>query len=72
MAPNLADSQHIVIQAMVEEGTLTNLEMSEVANCSTRTITTSRANLRLFGTTKQPYNGCGGRPRTMTPPMLDA
>lgn len=72
MAPNLANSQHVMIQGMIEEGTLTNGDMAEVARCSERTISTSRTNHRLFGSTKTPYNGCGGRPRSMTPQMMEA
>jgi transposase len=46
-------------------------EMAGVARCSTRSIKRIRSNLRCFGTTKAPRNG-GGRPRSITHPMLDA
>jgi hypothetical protein len=45
--------------------------MAEVASCSTRSIKAIHSNLHYFGTTKAPSNG-GGRPRSITPPMLDA
>lgn len=72
MAPTLAASQHEVIRDMVVEGSLTNAQMSTVARCSRRTISSLRANLRHYGSTHAPYNGRGGRPRSITPPMLDA
>ena len=71
MAPNLADSQHVAIHGMIEDGTLTNSQAASVANCSERTISASRTNYVRFGSTKAPYNGRGGRPRSMTPLMLD-
>ena len=45
--------------------------MADVAGCSSRTIKSVRANIRRFGSTTAPPNG-GGRPRSLTPPMLDA
>ena len=71
MAPNLAVSQHELIRAMIKEGSLTNGRKAGVANCSLRTISTSRTNLRRFGSTTAPYNSRGGRPRSMTPLMLE-
>jgi transposase len=71
MAPNLADSQHVIIQGMIEEGSLTNDEMATVVNCSSRSISTARTNYRRFGSTKAPYNGRGGRPRSLTDPEVD-
>jgi len=72
MAPNLAVSQHVTIQGMIEEGSLTNDKIAAVAKCSPRTISTSPTNLRRLGSTKAPYNGCGGRPRSMTQEMFEA
>jgi hypothetical protein len=66
MAPNLAVWQHAVIQDMIADGSLTNAQIAEVASCSGRTMSTSRTNLRHFGSTTTPYNGRGGRPRSMT------
>lgn len=71
MAPNLAPSQHDQIRDMIVGQSLTNPQMADVAGSSIRTIKSIRANLRCFGNTKAPRNGCG-RPRSLTPPMLDA
>jgi hypothetical protein len=70
MAPNLAASQHELIQNMIISGSLTSSQMAEVAPCSTHSIKHIRANLR-FNHTTGPRNG-GGRPRSITSPMLDA
>jgi hypothetical protein len=45
--------------------------MADVAGCSIRSVKYIRSNIRAFGTTKAPWNG-GGRPRSITPPMLEA
>lgn len=71
MAPNLSASQHLIIQAMIEEGRLTNHEIASVARCSPRTITTCRTNPHLFGSTTAPNNGHGGRAPSMTQQMLE-
>jgi transposase len=71
MAPNLATSEHQLIQDMIFDGSLTNPQMAEVVGCNVRAIKAIRANLRFFGTTNAPHNG-GGRRRSITPPMLDA
>lgn len=72
MAPNLAASQHNLIRDMIISKLLKkDAQMAEVARCSTRSIKHIRSNLRCFGTTKAPPNG-GGRPRSITHPMLDA
>lgn len=71
MAPNLAQSQHEQIRDMILSKSLTTAQMAEVAGCSDRSIRAIRSNLRCFGTTKAPRNGVG-RPRTITPPMLQA
>jgi transposase len=44
-------------------------QMADVAECSERSIKAIRLNLHYFGTIKAPPNG-GGRPRSITPPML--
>jgi transposase len=70
MAPNLADSQHVQIYDM----TLSNCPPAEIAKdvgCSERAVYAIQSNLRHFGSTKAPSNGVG-RPRSVTPPMLDA
>lgn len=61
----------MIIQAMIEEGSLTNDKMAEVVNCSSRTISAARTNHRRFGSTKAPYNGRGGRPRSLTDPEVE-
>jgi transposase len=71
MAPNLAVSQHDLVRDMLLDGSLTQVEMANVAGCSDRTIRNIATNLRLFGRTKAPANGAGRR-RSVTPPMLAA
>ncbi|KAK7928422.1 hypothetical protein PG985_005420 [Apiospora marii] len=71
MAPNLAEATHERAQAMIESNQFANKQIAEAVGCSTRSIRTIRANLRYFGTTRAPRNAVG-RPRTITPPMLDA
>ena len=70
MAPNLAESQHAQIRDMI----LSNHPPAEIADavgCSERSVFAIQWNLRHFGSTKTPSNGVG-RPRSITPPMLDA
>lgn len=43
-----------------------------MARGSSRTVSTYRTNLKRFDSTKAPYNGRGGRPRSLTDPMLEA
>nr|BAC54731.1 putative transposase [Aspergillus oryzae] len=72
MAPNLAPSQHQIICDMIKcDPSLTNAQIAEAANCSTRAIPRIRSNLRLFGSSKAPPNK-GGRPRSISPIMLEA
>jgi transposase len=71
MAPNLAESQHAEIRHMIHSKSLKADKMAAVAGCSRRSICAINRNLRCFGSTKAPSNG-GGRPRSVTPPMLDA
>lgn len=70
MAPNLAASQHALIRDMILSKSLTTSQMADAAGCSERSIRAIKSNLRYFGTTKAPANG-GGRPRKITPPMLE-
>jgi hypothetical protein len=70
MAPNLADLQHVQIRDMI----LSNCpptEIADVVGCSERSVFAIQSNLRHFGSTKAPLNGIG-RPRSITPQMLDA
>lgn len=71
MAPNLAASQHELIRDMILSKSLTTAQMADVAGCSERSIRYIRSNLRCFGSVKAPPNSAG-RPRTVTPLMLDA
>lgn len=71
MAPNLAESQHAVIGDMIHSKLFKANEIAEVTGCSRRSICAINRNLRCFGSTKAPPNGVG-RPRSVTPPMLDA
>src|SRR5450432_4643495 len=63
MAPNLAESQHAQIRDMVLDNRPTD-EIADIVECG-------KVNLRLFGSTKAPSNSVG-RPRSITPPMMDA
>lgn len=46
-------------------------KIADVVGCSERFVFAIQSNLRHFGSTKAPSNGVG-RPRSITPPMLDA
>jgi hypothetical protein len=63
MALNLAKSQHALIEDMSHSK---QFKAEEI-----RAIYRLKKNLRCFGSTKAPPNGVG-RPRSITPPMLDA
>ena len=71
MASNLAKSQHVLIRDMLLSNSFKANKIAKVAGCSSRSIYAISSNLRDFGTTKAPSNGVG-RPRSVTPPMLDA
>ena len=71
MAPNLAESQHALIKDMSHSKQLKAEDIADVAGCSTRAIYRIKKNLRCYGSTTAPPNGVG-RPRSITPPMLDA
>jgi transposase len=71
MAPNLARSTLEFIHDMISSGELTNSQMAQAAGCSKRAILRIRSNLRLFGTIKAPPIKAG-RPRSITPVMLEA
>lgn len=70
MAPILAQSTLDLIHDMLVSGELTTSQMVKTANCSKRAIFRLCSNLRLFGTLKAPLIK-GGRPRKLTPPMLE-
>lgn len=76
MAPNLAPSQHVLIQSIIEsklqgEEAPTDELTAKLATCSLRAVRRHRSNLLRFGSTKAPWNG-SGRPKTITPHMLTA
>jgi transposase len=70
MAPNLAKSQQAQIRDMILSKRPA-AEIADVAGCSTRSVFAISSNLRCFGSTKAPSNSVG-RPRSVTPPRLDA
>lgn len=45
--------------------------MAYAADCSKQSIVRIRSNLKVFGNVRAPRNGIG-RPRSITPPMLEA
>lgn len=59
MTQNLAGSQHDLIRDMLLDGSMTQVEMANVAGCSDRTIRNIAANLQLFGRTRAPANSAG-------------
>ena len=71
MAPNLAASQRDMIRDMIVTRKLTAAQIADAASCSVGAVKYIRSNLRCFGTVRAPCNG-GGRPRSITPPMLEA
>lgn len=71
MAPRLASSQLVMIRDMTSSKSLTTSQMAEAAGCSKRSIITIRANLHMFGDVRAPLIP-GGRPRVITPVMLQA
>jgi hypothetical protein len=56
---------------MIVDKKLKTRQMADVTKYSERSIKAIRLNLHYFGTTKAPPNS-GGRPRSITPPMLEA
>jgi transposase len=71
MAPNLAASQRNLVHDMIVSKLFIAEEIADAAGCSIRSVKHIRSNIRSFGTAKAPRNG-GGRPRSITPPMLEA
>jgi len=71
MAPNLASSQHGLIQDMIIDKKLKTRQMANVVECSERSIKAIRSNIHYYRTTKTPPNG-SGRPRSITPLILEA
>jgi hypothetical protein len=71
MAPNLAVLQCRMIHDMIISNELKAAQMADAAGCSVRAVKYVRSNLRAFRSVEAPWNG-GGRPRSVTPIMLDA
>lgn len=72
MAPTLEPWQLELIRDMIQDSqSYTNAEIAKAAQCTPRSISTARSNLRCFGRARAPPNGIGRR-RTITPPMLEA
>lgn len=67
----MADSQRNLVHDMIVGSSHTANEIANVAGCSARSVKSIRSNIRTFGTARAPWNG-GGRPRSITPPMLEA
>lgn len=71
MAPNLAPSKLEIIHDMISSGELSITEMAQAANCNKSTISRILSNIRMFDSVKTPLIR-GGRPRSITPVMLEA
>jgi hypothetical protein len=56
---------------MILSKSLTTAQIADAAECSARSVTTIRSNLRQFGDTRAPSIRAG-RPRSITPLMLEA
>ena len=53
MAPNLAPSQHDMIQDMILDKKLKTNKMADIAGCSERSIKAIRSNIHYYGTNLQ-------------------
>lgn len=62
MAPNLSISKREKLQKLVLAGNLKDVAIAKEIPCSVRTVVSVRSNLKMFGTTTAPYNGCGRPP----------
>lgn len=71
MAPNLAPSKLELISDMIHSRELSVSQMARAAGCNRRTILRISSNIKIFGSAKAPPNK-GGRPRSVTPVMLEA
>jgi hypothetical protein len=71
MAPRLAASQHALIHDMIDSESFSFASIIKVAGCSLRGVKRIHSNMKAFGSVCAPWNG-GGRPRSITPPMLEA
>ena len=71
MAPNLDAAQRQLLGTMVQSSGMLDSEIASNAGCTTRSVRAAQSNLKSFGSTTAPHNGCG-RQSTITPPMLAA
>ncbi|PWI63957.1 hypothetical protein PCL_01923 [Purpureocillium lilacinum] len=60
MAPKLSQAQHEMLEGMITAG-LTNKSIAEQVDCSSRSVSRIRSNLRMFESTKAPPNRVGRR-----------
>ena len=68
MAPRLAQSQRTQLCDLIRSSSLSREDIARVANCSQRTVSRTRTNLRVFGSATAPKN-CGGQ-RSCIPPHV--
>ena len=61
----------MLIRDMIRRKCSTTAQIADAAECSERSIRNIYTNLRLFGSESPPLNR-GGRPRSITSPMLEA
>jgi transposase len=56
MAPHLAQSQRSQLHNMIRSASLSDRDIANVVNCSTRTVRSARANHRIFRNVSAPNN----------------
>lgn len=71
MGRHLEPWRHMLIRDMLRRKRFTTSQIADAAECSERSIRNIRSHLIMFGTESPPVNP-GGRPRSITPPMLEA
>jgi transposase len=74
MAPHLAQSQRSQLHDMIRSASLSDRDVANVVNCSTRTVRSARANHRIFGSVSAPKNvhgRCSSIPSHVLTALLD-
>jgi transposase len=71
MAPCLVQLQRVQLHDMIQFASLPDKDIAQIDNCSTRTVTRVRANMRHFGSPYAPKN-FGSRRSCILPYVLDA
>lgn len=71
MARHLEAWRRELVCHMIQSKKFSSSQIADAAECSKRTVKRIRTNLRVFGSECPPLNR-GGRPRSKTPPMLEA